>query len=77
MLEQKEGKNSNNIKGVTQIFILLNILHEHGGIMTDGENILVEDLSWISQIMENPHVNRGNRNVKPQVVGFYSMDFSL
>lgn len=38
---------------------------------------MTEDLTWIEKIMTNPYVNRGNRGIKPQVVGFYSLDYSL
>jgi hypothetical protein len=27
--------------------------------------------------MENPQVNRGNGDAKPQVVGFYKIDYNL
>jgi hypothetical protein len=27
--------------------------------------------------MKNPHVNKGNRDAKPQIVGFYKTDYTL
>ena len=37
---------------------------------------MTQDLSWLSSIAANPYVNRGNRGIKPQVVGFYSFSFT-
>jgi hypothetical protein len=43
--------------------------------MTDGECTITENFDWIRNIANNSYVNRGTREgVKPQVVGFYSMD---
>jgi hypothetical protein len=77
LLEQREGKGSERIQPAIRIFILINLINENGGIATEGENLLVEDLTWISQVTSNPHVNRGNQDVEPQVVGFYKPDFTF
>lgn len=66
-----------HVDSIAQKLILLNILQENGGIVSSGEHAMTEDLSWIASIASNPYVNRGNRGIKPQVVGFYSFDYSL
>jgi hypothetical protein len=38
---------------------------------------MTEDFSWINEIVRNKYVNRGTRGIKPQVVGFYSQDYSF
>ena len=45
--------------------------------MTDGKCVLVEKLDWLKDILKNPYVNRGNRGVKPRVVGFYSIEHTF
>jgi hypothetical protein len=72
-----QGKGRSRLQEIINTFILLNILEEHGGVMTDGKCIMVEKLDWLRDIMRNPYVNRGNRGVKPQVLGFYSIDDTL
>lgn len=69
-----QGKGLKRLSEIVNTFILLNILDEHGGVMTDGKNIIVENFNWLRNITKNPYVNRGNRGVKPQIVGFYSID---
>ncbi len=68
------GKGRNRLSEIIRNFILLNILDEHGGVTTDGRNIIVEKFDWLRDITRNPYVNRGNRGFKPQIVGFYSID---
>jgi hypothetical protein len=72
-----QGKGRDQLQDIIKTFILLNILEEHGGVMTDGKCIVVEKFDWIRDIMRNPYVNRGNRGIKPKVVGFYSVDHTL
>jgi hypothetical protein len=45
--------------------------------MANGDFAMAEDLKWISDIVRNPYVNRGNRDIKPQVVGFYVPYYSF
>jgi hypothetical protein len=61
-----------NLKRITKTLVLLNVLNENGGLFTNGEFAITQDLSWLRSIGANPYVNRGNRGAKPQVVGFYS-----
>jgi hypothetical protein len=72
-----QGKGRDQLQDIIKTFILLNILEEHGGVMTDGKCIIVEKFDWLRDIMRNPYVNRGNRGIKPSVVGFYSFDHTL
>jgi hypothetical protein len=65
------------LQEIIKTFILLNLLDEHGGVMIDGKCIVVEKFDWLRDIMRNPYVNRGNRGVKPQVVGFYEFYHTL
>jgi hypothetical protein len=70
-------KNRGQSQAIIDNFILLNILNENGGIMTDGKCALAEGFGWVSDIARNRYVNRANRGVKPQIVGFYSLDHTL
>lgn len=45
--------------------------------MLDGKCIIVETFNWLQEIINNPYVNRGNRGIQPQVIGFYSIDHTL
>ncbi len=45
--------------------------------MTDGKCALAEGFEWVSKIAQNKYVNRANRGVRPQIVGFYSFDRTL
>ncbi len=54
----------------------MNVLNENGGLFTNGEFAITQDLSWLRSIGVNPYVNRGNRDIRPQVVGFYSFDLT-
>jgi hypothetical protein len=45
--------------------------------MTDGQTAITENFNWIRQISKNMHVNRGNKGIKPQVVGFYALEYTL
>ena len=38
---------------------------------------MTEDFKWINDIFRNKYVNRGNRGIKPQVVGFYAPYYSF
>ena len=62
---------------IVKKLILLAVLKENGGVITDGEFALTEDFSWINGIVGNQYVNRGSRGIKPEVVGFYSPDYSF
>ena len=66
-----------HIDSIASKLILLTILQENGGIVSSGEYAMTEDLAWVNTIASNPYVNRGNRGIRPQVVGFYSFDYSL
>lgn len=56
--------------------ILINVLYEHGGIINTGKFAIAEDLTWINTIAANQYVNRGNRIMRPRIVGFYSPYYS-
>jgi hypothetical protein len=71
------GKKWSKTKTIIDNFILLNILNENGGIMTDGKCALVEGFGWVNDITRNIFVNRANRGVQPRIVGFYSMSHTL
>jgi hypothetical protein len=75
------AKESSNLKyhfdDIVKQLILLNILNDNGGLTTTGEFAMTEDLSWIANIITNIYANHGNRGIKPQVVGFYSSDYSF
>lgn len=45
--------------------------------MTNGEFAMVEDFSWIKDIVTNPYTNRGNLGVQAEVVGFFNPRTSL
>jgi hypothetical protein len=47
--------------------------------MINGEfaMTMTEDFKWINDIVRNQYVNRGNRGIKPQVVGFYVPYYSF
>jgi hypothetical protein len=78
MIERKIlGKKLRQAQAIIDNFILLNILNENGGIMTDGKCALAEGFGWVSDIVRNSFVNRANRGIKPQIVGFYSPDHTL
>lgn len=38
----------------------------------DGPFALTEDLGWIRKIVQNKFCNRGNRLIKPEMVGFFN-----
>jgi hypothetical protein len=65
------------LQKIVKKLILLAVLKENGGVITDGEFALAEDFSWINGIVGNQYVNRGSRGIKPEVVGFYSPDYSF
>jgi hypothetical protein len=81
LLEKRAQTDKSNLKyhinSVAKTIILLNVLNDNGGLITNAEFAMTEDLKWLRSITANPYVNRGNRGIKPQVVGFYSSDYSF
>lgn len=55
---------------------MFSILYEKGGVIATDSFTITENFDWIKYIQYNIHVNHGNYNAKPQVVGFYSPYYS-
>jgi hypothetical protein len=56
---------------------MLSILYEKGGVIATESFTITETFDWIRSIKSNMHVNRGNFDATPQVVGFFSPYYSL
>lgn len=65
-----------NLHKIIRTIILLNVVHQNGGICTDGESIIVEDFGWIKNIIANIHASHGRKRIMPKVIGFYNPDLS-
>lgn len=65
-----------NLNKIIQTIILLNVVHQNGGICTDGESIIVEDFGWIKNIVDNIHASHGRNRILPKVIGFYNPELS-
>jgi len=52
------------------------ILYEKGGIITTDKFIITENFDWIRKIKDNIYINKGDHEMEPQVVGFYSPYYS-
>jgi hypothetical protein len=78
---RKRRKNGGKVfeiffRSIQRRLILFSVLFEKGGVIIDGSLTLTENFDWIRQIQNNIYVNRGNPDVQPQVVGFYSPLYS-
>lgn len=74
---KQESKLKERLADIEKKIILLNVLYENGGVMTDGEFAMREDFSWIKSIATNPYANRGNLGIRAEIVGFFNPKTSI
>ena len=74
---KQEAKLRENLADIERKIIILNVLYENGGVMTDGEFAMREDFSWIKGIATNPYANRGNLGIRAEIVGFFNPKTSM
>ena len=52
------------------------MLRENGGVLLKDNHVLVENFDWLDHIDANPYVNRIDRSMPTEVIGFYDPDLS-
>ncbi len=50
----------------------MTVMKEMGGVFIEEQVSLLEDFAWVEDIANNIFINRGARNIDPEIVGFHS-----
>jgi hypothetical protein len=64
------------LEPTARTLVLLEILHEKGGIILDKSVILTEDFSWLIGIANNQYANCGNPDYPTNYFAFHNVNFT-